>query len=193
MAKLITPVKARMGWLPHKNRTRAVNKSVDLVLSGMPKFFIADQTSGSRGERVVLWDYTKMVNGGKHLPTYRQEVGDCVSQGAANAVNYLACMERVRLGQSEEFKPTFQPYIYGISRVQIGGGRLNSSDGSIGSWAADGVRRYGVLASDTPGCPEYSGKVARRWGKRPGPPKEFVDEGEEHLIGTTAMIVTGKQ
>jgi hypothetical protein len=141
----------------------------------------------------VLWDYARRAGGGEHLPTYRQEVGDCVSMGAANAVNYLACMEIVRLGDRERFRPAHQPFIYGVSRVQIGGGRLGSSDGSLGIWAADGVRRYGVLAADDDGVPRYSGRLARQWGQPPGPPDRFLQSARPHVLKSTAPVTRYEQ
>lgn len=178
-----------MGWVPPELRDSDTNKIVESVVGGMPPFLIVGSAGGedNRGKRVVLWDYAKKVNGGKHLPTFRQEVGDCVSQGAANAVNYLACMEIIRLGEREEYRPAFQPYIYGISRVQIGGGRIGG-DGSIGAWAAEGVRKFGVLFTTDNQVPAYSGAVARKWGNRPGPPQSMIEQAKDNLVRSTAQV-----
>lgn len=132
-----------------------------------------------------LWEFSKKVTGG-HLPNYRQEIGDCVSHGMKNAVQYLSCVQ-IAKGERQEYHHVFPPYIYGISRVQIGGGRLGNSDGSLGSWAAEGVRKYGILFNDDPNVPEYSGSVATKWG-RSGPPKEMIEAAKDNPIKTVAQV-----
>lgn len=112
---------------------------------------------------------------------------NCVSFSAKNAMEYLQCVQ-IALGQRQQFKLIFPPYIYGISRVQIGGGRL-WDDGSNGVWAAQGVMKYGVLSADAQNCPKYSGRVARSWGSS-GPPNEFINIGKEHLVKSTAQVQT---
>src|SRR5690606_3642825 len=125
----------------------------------------------------------KEVNGGEHLPNYRQEIGDCVSLGAKNAINYLQAVQIARDWQHAEFKPVYPPYIYGTSRVQVGGGRLGNGDGSIGAWAAKAVQEYGVLAADAEGVPPYSRSVAESWGYH-GPPEKFISVAKKTLAKT---------
>lgn len=184
----VTAPDKRFGWLgPDKA------KAAFAVLGpSFAKFFIMNKTRATEGKRVVHWDYSKKVNKGRHFPTFAQEIGDCVSMGAANAVNYLAAIEIAKLGDPEEYHPAFQPYIYGISRVQIGGGRLGNSDGSLGVWAADGVRKFGVLRADADGVPAYEGDIAKRWGKS-GPPDSFITIAKPHTIGNTAPVTTYPQ
>ena len=184
-----TSMQPQFGWVPPDLRDAETNAAVEQLVASLPPFFVVGSTDSTAGKRCVLWDYTKKINGGEHLPTYRQEVGDCVSQGAANAVNYLSAMEIVRLQDRERWRPAFQPYIYGISRVQIGGGRIGG-DGSVGAWAAEGVKRFGVLFADDEGVPKYSGDVARRWGNRPGPPAHFIERGKSHPVKSTALVTT---
>ncbi|NDF13055.1 MAG: hypothetical protein EB060_09630 [Proteobacteria bacterium] len=186
-------IEALQGWIPFDQRSAEDNAVFDAIVGAMPPFVIGGVGSlDEQPKRVVLWDYAKKVNGGSHLPTFRQAVGDCVSMGAANAVNYLAAMEIIRLGDREKFRPAFQPFIYGISRVQIGGGRI-SGDGSVGAWAAEGVRKYGILAADEPGTPAYSGDVARTWGRKPGPPQDALAAAKPHCLKSTAQVTTYEQ
>lgn len=173
------------GWVRPEDRDAQTQAHVTRLVSAMPLF--ATKGAPKLGGRLVLWDFARKVTGGRHLPTYDQQIGDCVSMGAANAVNYLACMEIARLGDRERFRPAYQPWIYGISRVQVGKGRIRG-DGSIGAWAAEGVKRFGVLAADEERVPPYSGAIARRWGNPPGPPKEFFDEAAPHIVKTTAPV-----
>lgn len=141
------------------------------------------------GKKMFLHEVTRKVLG-KDTENYRQEIGDCVSFGMKNAIEYLQCVEILLKGDAEKFQNIFPPYIYGISRVQIGGGRLGNSDGSLGSWAADGVKQYGILSSIDQGVPQYAGSVAKKWGARPGPPTEFIEISKKHLVRTVAPITS---
>lgn len=133
-----------------------------------------------------LWDFTKKVLG-KHTPNYRQEIGDCVSFGMKNAIEYLQCVQ-VAKGERYEFHPVFPPFIYGTSRHDIGGDRLGGSDGSLGSWAAEAVKRFGILFSDDAGVPKYEGRVASQWGSRSGPPKAMYDVAKDNPVKTVAQV-----
>lgn len=164
-----------------------------VVAADMPPFTV----TGPDGQPVVqdnsrstvlLWQAAQRVRG-KHLDHLIQQIGDCVSFGAANAVRYLLVGQIDRQPGVSEFRDPFPPYIYGISRVQIGGGRVGNSDGSIGAWAAKGVQQYGIVASDDPGVPPYSGTVARQWGRQ-GPPRELIELGKRRLVKTVANVKT---
>jgi len=113
-----------------------------------------------------IWEYAKQVNGGRHLPTYFQESGDCVSMGAAQAGMYLSAYEIVARKEEEVFKRWFPPWIYFKSRMapDAGNGRLRRGAGSTGAWAAVALMNYGVLFDSDPGVPAYSGALANAWG-----------------------------
>lgn len=172
---------ARFGWAGQDVAEKAFAKYED----AFPKFFISGQTEATDGKRMVLWEFSQKVLG-HHIPTFYQQIGDCVSMGASNAMEYLQCVEIAKLGDHEKYRPIFQPYIYGISRVKIGGGSIRG-DGSVGVWAAQGIREYGVIPADEPGVPAYSGDVARDWGRK-GPPADFINLGKKHLLKSTAKV-----
>ena len=182
----VTPESERFGWAGADVAEAAYAE----LEPTFPKFFIANQMNATDGKRVVLWEYAVKTLG-QHIPTFNQEVGDCVSQGASNALEYLQTVEITRLKEPERYRPVYQPYIYGTSRVFIGKGGIRG-DGSVGVWAAEAVRQYGVLAADEAEVPPYSGDVARSWG-RSGPPKKFVDIGKKHLLQTIAKVTTYEQ
>ena len=163
----------------------AARRAWDLLGANFEPFAITGEFTAP--ERACTFDVMKKVTG-DYLPCIRQEIGDCVSWGCRNAVDHSAICE-IANGDREVFRPSFPPYFYGISRVQIGGGRLGNSDGSLGSWAADGVKQYGVLPKDEDGVPAYSGGVAKKWGAS-GPPKNFIEIGKPHVFQTTARITT---
>lgn len=115
-------------------------------------------------------------------------VKNCTSFGGKNALEYLQAFQ-IAMGATFDWKPVFPPYIYGCERVFIGdGGR--GGDGGLGVWVANAVKKYGVLFSDTDGCPKYSGSVARKWGSPPGPPKNFISVGQHYLVKTINIIKT---
>lgn len=142
-------------------------------------------------ETRLLWQFAHKVLGG-HIPNRKQEIGDCVSFGMANAVMYLSCVQIVQ-GARQEYHPVFQPYIYGTSRHDVGGDRLGNGDGSLGSWAAEAVKRHGILFADDRGVPPYSGGIAKQWGSRSGPPREFYELAEDNPVKTVAKVSTFEQ
>jgi hypothetical protein len=177
----VTPEADRNGWQP------------ELVESVAPQeqfAVMANQAVGSgEGAVVKLWDFAKSINGGKHFPTFRQQVGDCVANGAANAVNYLQAVQIARDGVDFEWRSACRPWIYGVSRTadDLGDGKLGRGDGSVGSWAAETCKRYGVIADDHEGVPAYSGAIAREWGFK-GPPKAFFDVAKDFRVETVAQV-----
>ena len=145
----------------------------------------------SQDKRAVLWDASLRVLG-KHIPNIQQQIGDCVSFGAANAVMYLQCVQAAT--EAIEYKPVFQPFIYGTSRVLVGKGRLGcNSDGSVGSWAAAAVKDYGILFADSEGVPAYSGSVAKSWGCRRSAFEKFLPVAKQFPVQAIAKVDTWQQ
>ncbi len=114
---------------------------------------------------------------------------NCVSFGAKNAIEYVQAYDIAQNGNLAEWKLVFPPYLYGTGRVLVGRGQLGRQAGSLGSWQAEAVEKFGVIASDTEGCPKYSGKLADQWGYQ-GVPDKFVTLGKTHLVQNTALVTT---
>lgn len=147
----------------------------------------------SQDKRSVLWDASLKVLG-KHIPNIQQQIGDCVSFGAANAVMYLQCVQAATGKDPIKYRPVFQPYIYGTSRVLVGSNQLGcNSDGSVGAWAAAAVKKYGVLFSDEPNVPAYSGSVAKQWGCRKAAFDRFIDIADDYPVQSIAQVRTWQQ
>lgn len=167
---------------------------------------ILGQTRATEGRKMFLWQVVREVLG-RDTENYRQEIGDCVSFGAKNATEYVTCCQIFGLaareakgdqGQFKEllsqgrikFKPVFPPWYYGTGRVYVGGGRLGNSDGSLGSWMADAVMKYGTLFSDHEGVPRYAGQIAKAWGD-PNPSNDldnWKDIAKDFLVRSAAPI-----
>lgn len=158
------------------------------IAAQMPTFFVSNaQGQDNTKANVRLWDWVKLANNGEHLPNYAQETGDCVSFGAKNAAEYFTYAAVGKGTLNGDVKLIFPPHIYGGSRVTVGKKQLGRSAGSVGAWAAQWVADYGVLARDVSGVPEYSGKLADKWGWE-GVPKQFVDASREFTFSTVAPV-----
>ena len=175
------PPKHLMGWRP---------ELVDVAMKEVQKDFSHYDGLEQSIPPVPtpIWELTKKINNGRHLPTLRQETGDCVGTGVAQVGARLQVAEIATLFQEEILKTWCSAFIYGISRVQIGGGRI-PGPGSTGAWGAAAVKQYGVLFDDDPGVPEYSGRLADDWGERPGPPERFQKLAADNKVKTIAPIV----
>lgn len=117
--------------------------------------------------RPFTWDLERKLHATGRLPwelipTHTQDTGDCVAAALAGAGMKLQVIEIALGGEEEKFREWFVPWIYAISRNQIGGGRLRDA-GSTGAWGARAVNEYGVLFSDDPDVPEYRG-TSDLWG-----------------------------
>ena len=199
-----TPEAERMGWV-----------APEVPPEDVEEFRIVGTPPGwtSEGKTVKLWEYAKDINGGEHFPTFRQEIGDCVANGAANAINYLQAVQIAsdstplwEVGDSIdirgppeevvedfkpiEFKPASRMFIYGVSRTdpELGNKRLRG-DGSTGYWAAYGCRDVGVVSTLENGVPPYSGATCRKWGKT-GPPKPLIETAKDFRVREVALVKT---
>lgn len=114
---------------------------------------------------------------GHYLPTRNQgNAGTCVSFGHTRAAEYTV-LNSIASGAAIAFKELATEPTYGGSRVEVGGGRLGGGDGSVGAWAAEFTKRWGVAPRGN--YPEfgfdlstYSIPISRSWG-RSGVPDKF--------------------
>ena len=144
-------------------------------------------------DKMMLFDVTRKLLG-KDTDNYAQEIGDCVSFGMKNAIEYLQAVEILLKGDREIWKPVFPPFLYATGRVFVGGGHLGCySDGSLGAWMAEAVMKYGVLFSDADGVPHYAGSVAKKWGCKPGPDSKFVEIAKQFPVKSAAAINTWEE
>lgn len=135
------------------------------------------------------------------FPIHDQAIGDCVSHGFALAVDILRCVKLLRGGNEGAWgdsKWVATEPLYACSRVEIGGGVMGRDDGSTGAWAAQAVRDYGVLlrqkyeaGGKTFDFTEYSGSLARQWGKRgAGVPDELEPISRTHEVREVTLVTS---
>jgi hypothetical protein len=144
---------------------------------------------------IFLWEEEERVFG-KAIPAWNQkDVGSCVSFGwgraAYDIIVYL--MARGLIDYFPEEVAT-EP-IYAGSRVEVGGGRLGNSDGSLGSWAAEWVKtKGGILLRKVYGAHDlrqYDTSRARQWGAR-GVPDDLEPEARLHPIAAVSLVTSAK-
>jgi hypothetical protein len=183
----ITPENQRFGW-----DERAAKIEAPRIAALMPKFAITDADGNAvsgAGKFAELWKFGKLSNGGKHIATWKQESGDCVSMGWSNAIAYRQAFQIANEQRNEVLKIPFPPYMYGVSRVLIGKRQLGRGAGSVGAWAAQGSLSYGVLPVEHASQLgySYSGPLADQWGWT-GPPKQTTDFGSKFRIRTVSQV-----
>ena len=166
-----------------------------------PQFVTGSRATGSagigKGKRTLLYQALyKAVGGKQNWHPRLQTIGDCVSMGAAGAVDILRALEFV-MNKSEYIAETATEPIYAMSRVEIGKGQLGNEDGSVGAWAAQAVKTLGTLVRRKYGSidlSKYDGNRAKQWGApNAGCPNELEPEAHQHLVKTTSLVTTWEE
>lgn len=136
---------------------------------------------------VFLWKAELILTG--KIKSYSQgQVGSCVSFGTNTAIRRTMAAEIVA-GESEEYTDIAEEVTYAGSRVEVGGGRI-SGDGSIGAWAAEFVRKWGVVARAVHGqydLTAYSESRCRDWGRR-GVPDDLEPLAKKHSVQAITKV-----
>lgn len=104
------------------------------------------------GDKVCLWDYLRIANGGKLPPMNYQLTGSCVNGGGQNAAMTRAAFECCTLSRPEVFKIPYTLAAYGYSRHLLGD--ESEGDGSSGDQMAQALRDVGACAIDDPNVPQ---------------------------------------
>jgi len=146
-----------------------------------------------KGRKVLLYKLFEQVTGRPLVPHY-QTVGDCIGHAYGLGVDVLTAVRILMFGKSEEWvTKSATEIIYAGSRVEIGGGVI-SGDGSIGMWAAEFIRKYGVLLRQPYlggkfDFTNYDGSMARDLGCRgKGVPDALEPLCKLHPVKTCALV-----
>ncbi len=140
---------------------------------------------------VFLFDGEKNVRGKVEGAWNQKSVGSCVGFGFSRGENDLMLYE-IACGELErdpgaDMSPEA---VYAGSRVEVGGGRLGNSDGSLGSWAADFVLRWGAVLRKKYGNVDlttYSETLCRQLGSQ-GLPADIEAEAKLHPVRSVAVV-----
>lgn len=163
------------------------------TLAGMSHPYFAsaapDLGGTGAGQTILLYKAFKDVNNGSYIDYPAQTIGDCVSQGFGHGVDLLEAVQ-ISIGKKNElFKQTATEAVYGMARVDIGGGGM-WFDGAVGAWAAKAVSTIGTVNRDVVG--PYDGRRARQWGSH-GVPDDIKAQAAAHKVQTTSLITTYDQ
>lgn len=171
-------------------------RGVEEAMSDLPYPVFSDIYSSMKGDgagkKQLLYNIIRHVAG--DFPIRKQSIGDCVSMGAAYAVDAIKCVDIFIHKDFEDWvAETATEDIYWGSRNVIGKGRI-SGDGSLGVWAAKYVNEYGSLPRGKYGdidLSEYSGSKARTWGRRGYElPEDFIHIVKQHPVQTISQVRT---
>jgi len=186
------PPDVAFGWVNDPEAVEAVVSTLPYRSFGeTPAFNLAE---GDVPDHFYLWDYAKKATGNLLPPQNQGQIGSCVSFGTSRAIEYTLCVQIVE-GAVEEFKKTVEESVYGGSRVEIGGRRLGRSDGSIGAWAADWVKKYGIINRGIHGKYDlsvYSESRCRDWGWN-GVPNDLEPEIKLHPVQDIVPVINWEQ
>jgi hypothetical protein len=179
------------GWVDNPEEVTAV--------VGLQPFKCFGDTEASESNdplptNVYLWKLYEKITG-KPWPSRNQgSVGSCVSFGTAAAIEATMAAE-IAAGQAEEIANLCQEVIYGGSRIEIGRGRLGRGDGSIGAWAAQFVKDYGIIDRAKYGnydLTTYSESRCRSWGAS-GVPDDLEPDVRKHPVKTITLVTTWQE
>ena len=139
--------------------------------------------AGDLPKQVYLWDAYRKLYGSLPPAKNQGQVGSCVSFGTNTAVRRTMAVEIALKGEAEEWTDIVEEVTYGGSRVEVGGGRING-DGSVGAWAAEFVKGWGVIARGKHGSYDlstYSESTCRSFGGR-GVPDDLEPAVKLHPV-----------
>lgn len=185
------------GWMPPRGEDKKI------ALMTVPEFSDteAGQALGIVGDadgNAFLWKLAIKVRG-SHIPTRNQSsVGSCVSFGFSCAGEYaLAAQVAEKRGPPQDAKIDIcQEAVYGFSRVEQNGGFCPIvGDGSMGSWAAPAIMKYGFLKRGVYGSQDltkYDTTRCRLWGRK-GVPDELEPEAKKNPVGGASLVKTAAE
>lgn len=185
------------GWVPLHRRSDAMLAAHDAALKAMPRFEI--KGTQRYGKKVLLYDWSKQANGGKHLDCFRQETGSCVGQGGGKTIWTLAGVQAAKLGELISMTLPFFLVAYGKSRELCG--MRGKGDGSTGSGFARAAKEFGVPPSDLEGLPKptmsdglcFGRGVEMAFSHTSAIDRKWFDAAKPHLVRTVANVKTADE
>lgn len=175
----------QFGWVDDPLAVAAVTATLETPLFGATP---AGTDLAPLPDTVCLWQACRKVLGDLIPPRDQGEVGSCVAFGTVAAIEHTLCAE-IAAGDLDGFRDLATEIVYAGSRVEVGGGRLRG-DGSIGAWAAEFVRRWGVLDRSVHGKLDlsvYSARLCRQLGAT-GVPNDLEPACREHPVEGIARV-----
>lgn len=139
----------------------------------------------------LLFNIFREVVGGD-APKGPQKIGDCVSWGWSNSVNYAQAVQ-IKNGSRHVYSEIATEATYALSRVEYGNLDGSYSDGSVGAWAALAAAKGGYVSRkylESKGLSgAYDPRRAKEWGAK-GLPDDFEPEARMHLFKSVTMVTS---
>lgn len=180
------PTTETMGWVPDPEAVEEVARAQPFYsFSGTPAGQGEDPLPGS----VYLWHAEKKITGVNPKGKNQRQVGSCVAFGTNNAIRRTMAVQIALFGAPEELLDIAEEVTYAGSRVEIGKGRIRG-DGSVGAWAAQFVKDYGIVARKVYGkydLTSYEEARCRSWGNS-GVPVELEAEAKRHPVKAITLV-----
>ncbi len=170
------------GWIDDQ---AAVQQVVATMPFPVAETAAANLIGSGAGQTVLLYKAWKDVYG-DYFTYPAQKIGCCVSRGYSEGVDLLQCVQIALGKKAEKFTPTSHEAVYGMARVDIGGGRL-WGDGAVGAWAAKAVTTIGTIPQELVG--PYDDAKCKLWGNK-GVPTEIKSHAGDHKVGAATMVTT---
>lgn len=182
---------AIQGWMETRQPGIA-KQQFNLLRHAFSDFGIKGQSQITTGKKMFLFWITQQAFPGLKscIPNYlEQRIGDCVSFSGKYTTGLTSIVEIFMKGEREKWRDIFSCYYYGTSRCWSGNWEGSYEDGSLGSWLADCVLRFGALFADEEGVPQYSSDVAKEWGANKGKVLEkWKSKAINYPVKTVAQI-----
>jgi hypothetical protein len=182
------------GWVPDPAEVKSVAEKLRYKsFRETPAW----KEAGDLPDSVFMWKaFGKMPGFEGKLPPAKNQgsIGSCVSFGTNNAISMTLAVEIALQGLNYEYKDFAEEVTYGGSRVQIGGGKIRG-DGSNGSWAAQFVQKYGIVARDKYGPYDltvYSVQTCKQFGDK-GCPKDLEPVAQKNPVKDITQVTTWMQ
>jgi hypothetical protein len=181
-------IEGNFGWLPDEKpnpeQTIILASDVERPIRGSGK-----------NKTVRLWKaWEKAFN--RPFESHVQDIGDCVSQAGALAVETKASVQVVNGEDRAPIEKISTEALYIASRIEIGNRALKLLDGSTGAWLAAALEKYGTLFRRNYGqgfdVSKYNPKLARvLGGSREGIPSWLEPEMAKHKTDRLVRIDAG--
>lgn len=162
--------------------------------------FLSQQNSAIRGtgkgKIVLLYKFFEEVTGSP-LISHSQEIGDCVGHAFGLGIDVLTAVQIAMRKQPERWvAKCATEIIYAGSRIEVGKNKVRG-DGSMGVWASEFVKEWGVLLrqpylNGKYDYTQYSGSVARILGKN-GVPNDLESLCRMHPVKTCSIVRSWKE
>ena len=176
------------GWIADPDAVDAVARQQPFyTFAGTP----AGQAEDPLPKAVYLWQAEKKITGANPKGKDQGKIGSCVSFGTNNAIRRTMAVQIAVFRAPEELKDIAEEVTYAGSRVEIGKGRVRG-DGSVGAWAAEFVKTYGVVSRDVHGKHDlrvYDVNRCRTWGNS-GVPDELEAVAREHPVKEITLVTS---